>query len=96
MSCAEHIDKTISKASIPLNLLRRLSPYFNKKSYKLRVYKTYIRPILEYGNPIFNLKLSKGQIERLENILRQALLSSVNAYHHTSHEKLLKNPGLNH
>ena len=95
MSWGEHIDKTITKASIPLNLLKRIytGPYFNKK-VKLSVYKTYIRPILEYGNPIFNSNLTKGQSERLENIQRQALLSSVNAYRHTSHEKLLKESGI--
>jgi hypothetical protein len=48
-----------------------------------------IRPILEYGNIIYDGS-PENSIKRLENIQRQAALACTGAYKHTNHTVLLK------
>ncbi len=56
---------------------------------KLLLYKTYVRPVLEYATCVFSSHLTAGQEQMLEDVQRQALLACLNAYRHTSHTKLL-------
>jgi hypothetical protein len=48
-----------------------------------------VRPILEYGNIIYDGS-SDTSLDRLENVQRQAALACTGAYRHTHHETLLK------
>jgi ribonuclease P/MRP protein subunit RPP40 len=93
MSWSKHVHETIKKTSVSLNILKRMPRNINRKT-KLSVYKTYIRPKLEYSTFVFNGNLTKDLIDDMENIQRQALLTAVNAYRHTSHEKLLLECGI--
>jgi hypothetical protein len=92
MSWEKHIGETSKKVSPSLNLFKRMSHQIDRKT-KLFIYRCYIRPKLEYATCVFGCNLTKGQIDSLEDIQRQALLSAVNAYRHTSHNKLLQESG---
>ncbi len=50
--------------------------------------------MLEYATFIFNAHLSKSRVGVLENIKRRALVSSLGAYRHSSHSKLLHESGI--
>jgi hypothetical protein len=51
-----------------------------------------IRPILEYGDIIFD-GAAETQLKRLETVQRHAGLTCTGAYRHTKHEKLLEELG---
>lgn len=93
MTWEKHTQELIKKTSTSLNLLKRMSRSIGRKT-KLCIYKTYIRPKMEYATSIFDGNLSNIQVDHLENLQRQALLCSVSAYRHTSHSKLLKEAGI--
>ena len=92
MSWEAHINYMISKTSRPLNVLKSLSSFFNRR-VKLTLYKTYIRPILDCACVVFNTNLQKRQVDMLEDVQRRALLCSINAYRHASHQRLLTESG---
>jgi hypothetical protein len=51
-----------------------------------------IRPLLEYGDIIFDGSADK-QLQKLENVQRRAALTCTDAYRHTKHENLLDELG---
>jgi hypothetical protein len=81
------------KANKSVTLLKRLSRNIDRKT-KLHIYKTFIRPKLEYANIVYGNNLSQAQADLLENTQRQALLSCSRAYRHTSHARLLQETGI--
>jgi hypothetical protein len=86
-----HIDKAITKASKRLFHLRRLQ-YVLPRSALITIYLTMIRPILEYGDVIYdNLPIYLSQ--KLENVQRRAALICTGAYRHTEHTTLLRELG---
>ena len=68
---AEHIQKIYEKAAIRLNIMRMLKYDIDRKSL-LRFYISFIRPILEYGNIIWD-NCTKQQSELLESIQLDAI-----------------------
>lgn len=76
----DHMDKKCLQAS---NAIRRLYPFlrrnnFATKKLKLKIYKTYIRPILSYGAPIIS-DASVSQKLKLERKQNQAMRLVLNA-----------------
>ena len=87
MTWGSHILKLISKASKRLYVLRKYRDILPRKALET-IYISMIRPILEYGDVLYNsMPLSTGRL--LENIQRQAAIICSGAYRHTSYEKLL-------
>ena len=94
LSWETHISAICKRASGGVNLLKRMNNRIISRKTKLTIYKSFIRPRLEYANVIFGINLTKGQIDSMENIQRQALLCCCGAYQHTSHTKLLHEVGI--
>ena len=91
MTWGSHILKLISKASKRLYVLRKYRDILPRKALET-IYISMIRPILEYGDVLYNsMPLSTGRL--LENIQRQAAIICSGAYRHTSYEKLLSELG---
>ena len=72
MKWTSHIDYIIRKSRKKLGLLRRQSQNLTTKQ-KIDIYKTMIRPILEYGSIIFDnskrqLKIGKLSTHRCHNM----------------------------
>ncbi len=88
MTWDKHVDHIVQRSSLSIICLQKISYYFDRR-VKLAIYKTYIRPLLEYATLIFNANLSKSQAGVLENIQRRALFAYLGAYRHKSHSKLL-------
>ena len=76
MSLDEHVNHTITKASIPLNLCQCILITCATKNLQ------NMNLILEYNTFAFNTDLTNTHREKLGSIKRQALISCVNAYRH--------------
>ena len=88
MNWSEHINTKFKEFGNRLNLLKRLPPYVSPY-VKLKIYTTYIRPILEYGSVLFD-GCSKELSCQLEQVQRQAMIVITKCYHNTSNEKILQ------
>ena len=87
-----HINEKCKEAGKRLSVLRKLPDCITPLT-KLLIYKSFIRPVLEYGSVLFDnctVQLS----DQLENVQRQAMLKITRAYIHTSQNKLLAMLGL--
>ena len=63
----QHCSLTISKANRMLGIITKSFEYLNKEMF-LKIYKTMVRPILEYGNLIWgpHFKLDQESIEKVQ------------------------------
>ena len=69
LSFDHHVNTTVNKAN---KLAGMISHYITYKSPKvmIQLYKGLIRPVMEYGNPIWNPKLRK-HIDAIENVQKK-------------------------
>ena len=67
---SRHIDKCVTKANRMIGIIKRTFSHMNKDMF-LALYKTFIRPQLEYCPEIWNPHLCKD-INMLENVQRRA------------------------
>ena len=91
MSWGKHINKCVVKASHRVNLLSRVKyklPRFSLCS----IYKTLVRPIIEYCNVIYD-NCTMNESMELEKVQRCAALVCTGAYRHTKTELLLAELG---
>jgi hypothetical protein len=91
LTWSDHIANLASKASKCVGLLKRISRDVPRECLEV-LYKSMIRPILEYGDIIFD-GCPDTLADRLENIQRQAALTCTGAYRHTKHITLLEELG---
>ena len=87
-----HINKICLEAGKRISNIKRL-PNNITPFTKLHIYKTFIRPVLEYGSVIFD-NCSKALSDDLESSQRQAAIAATRAYNHTTHANLLQECGL--
>ena len=92
MTFDDHIKENCSKAMKRVTVLKRLHNKLPRKS-KLTVYTAFIRPILEFGWQLYS-NSTHEQLDTLEKVQREALLSVTSAYKKTSHTCLLKEVGI--
>ena len=67
-----HVSDLIIRSNKKLYMLRCLKTYKLPLCDLITVFKGYVRPILDYGVPIFNGNLTNGQILSLERIQKRA------------------------
>ncbi len=87
MTWDDHIDRTCAEANKRLTIIKRLPKNVTQLT-KIHIYKTFIRPILEYSAIIFDNCLNY-LTWKMENIQRQAAIAATRAYNNTSHQQLL-------
>jgi hypothetical protein len=91
MSWDSHIRNNIKKAAPRVNLLKRCASKV-PRSCKINIYKTFIRPLLEYGCVLFD-NCSENLSQLLEKTQRNVAIICTRAYSATSHINLLKELG---
>ena len=91
LSWQSHIFNLIKKASIRLFILNKYK-YILPRSALITIYLSLIRPILEYGDVIYD-SAPLSTVQPLENLQRQAALACSGAYRHTKHQNLLNELG---
>ena len=72
LSFKKHVDLVCGRASKRLNVLRILAQNGTDPPTLMKLYQTYIRPILEYGSISF-LSAPKAQHSRLQQIQNEAI-----------------------
>ena len=78
-----HICDILKRANGKLYILRALKRHGLPVSDLRTIYLGYVRPILEYGTPVWNGGLTKSQSERLERVQKRALrIIYASAYTH--------------
>ena len=91
LSWSFHINAAIAKADRRLSVNRRCQNILHR-SCKEMLYKTTIRPVLDYGDIMYDPCL-KSESEAIEKFQRKAALVCTGAFRITSNERLLNELG---
>ena len=89
----EHLKNVYTKTTKTLNLLRKLQNLL-PRSALITLYKSFVRPHLDYGDIIYEESYNASFHERLESIQYNASLAITGAIKGTSKEKLYNELGL--
>ena len=73
LSFSHHLDEKIRKANKGIGLINKLGKYVPRKSL-LTLYKSYIRPHLDYGDIIYDHPGNATFVQKLESIQYNACL----------------------
>ena len=70
----QHIDSTISKVNKGIAVIKKLQHISPRKSL-ITIYKAFLRPLLDYGDIIYDQPLNASFCEKLESVLYKAALA---------------------
>ncbi len=91
LSWSKHISAVITKANRHLGVLKKNKYILSRKSLEIG-YFSFIRPILEYGDLIYDLCF-KSDSDKLENVQLEAARIATGCKSHTSHGQLYSELG---
>ena len=89
----EHLKDKLSKISKTIGLLRKLQKILTRAPL-LTIYKSFIRPHLDYGDIIYDKAYNSSFHQNLEKIQYNSALAITGAVRGTSKEKLYQDSGL--
>ena len=89
----EHLKAIVNKINKTMELLRKFQNFLPRKSL-LTIYKSFIRPHLDYGDIIYDQTYNTSFHQRLESLQYNAALAITGAIRGTSKEKLYNELGL--
>ena len=92
LSFLEHIDVKIKKATVGINLMRKLNRLLPRLSL-ITIYKCFIRPHLDYGNVIYDQPNLPSLANKIESVQYNAAFAIAGAIRGTSKEKLYQELG---
>ena len=93
LSFGPHVQEKIKKANKGISIIRKLSNYLPRSSL-ITIYKSFIRPHLDYGDVIYDIPNNNSFREKIERIQYNACLAITGAFKGTSREKLYNELGL--
>ena len=70
----QHIDSTISKVNKGIAVIKNLQHISPRKSL-VTIYKAFLRPLLDYGDIIYDQPLNASFCEKLESVQYKAALA---------------------
>ena len=88
----DHINEKIKKATKGVNVIRKTN--LLPRSFLLTIYKSFIRPHLDYGDVIYNQSNNPRLPDKIESVQYNAALAITGAIRGTSKEKLYQELGL--
>jgi len=88
MSWQTHVEDMVARGSRALYMLHVLNKFHPPSDQMLAVYITYIRPLLEYGAPVFHAGLTIQQAKQIERVQMRAL-KIIGGYDH-SYQQLMQ------
>ena len=88
-----HIDQKIKKCNKSIGLIRRLSITLPRNAL-LTIYKSFVRPHLNYGGILYDNPNKENLQNKSEKVLYRACLSITSAIQGTSKDKLYDELGL--
>ena len=89
----EHIKGVFEKTSKSIGLIRKLRNFLPRPSL-LQIYKSFVRPHLDYGDIIYDKAFIGYFQKKLESIQYNATLAITGATRGTSREKIYSELGL--
>ena len=89
----EHLKATIDKVTKGINMLRKLRYYIPRHSM-VTIYKSFIRPHIDYADVIYDQPNNNALVNKLESIQYNSALAITGAIRGTSRDKLYKELGL--
>ena len=92
LNFGEHLKYITNKVNKSIGLLRKLQMILPRRSL-VTIYKSFIRPHLDYGDIIFDQAFNKSFHDNLESIQYNASLAITGARRGTSKEKLYQELG---
>ena len=92
LNFSEHINKKLKKATKSINLLRKLNLPL-PRSALLIIYKSFIRPHLDYGDIVYDQPNNSSLSEKIESLQYNAALAITDAIKGSSKEKLYQELG---
>jgi hypothetical protein len=87
MNWNSHIDRIVTKASKRVTIMKRNQHKLPRTALE-KIYIHMIRPILEYGNIIYD-NTTFSNSHKLEAVQRRAAIITTGAYKHIEHQSLL-------
>ena len=90
-----HLDDKISKANKGIGMIKRLQLELHRKTL-INVYKSFVRPHLDYGDIIYDKPNVGSFINKLESVQYNAALAITGAIRGTSKERLYQELGFEH
>ena len=88
-----HLKEKISKANKGIGLINRLRKFLSRESL-LTIYKTFVRPHLDYGDVIYDCPGNSTFVQKLESVQYNACLAITGCFRGTSREKLYSELGI--
>ena len=89
----EHFENMLNKVNKTIGLLRKLQNTLPRPSL-LTIYKSFIRPHLDYGNVMYDQAYNVSFQQKVESIQYNAAVAITGAIRRTSKEKLFEELGL--
>ena len=74
-------------------MIKKLSPSFSRQSF-LTIYKSFVRPILDYGDITYDKSHKDSFIEKIERLQYSACLVITGVFKGISRERLYQELGL--
>ena len=93
LSYEHHIKSILNKVNKTIGLLRKFQLILPRHSL-ITIYKTFIRPHLDYGDVIYDRAFNESFHQRLESIQYNAAIAITGTIRGTSSEKLFQELGL--
>ena len=89
LSYENHLQSVFSRVNKAISFLRKFQPTLPRKSL-LTIYKSFIRPHLDYGDVIYDRAYNESFHQNLESLQYSAAISITGAIRGTSSEKLFQ------
>ena len=89
----EHLQNILNKVNKTIGLLRKLQNILPREPL-LTIYKSFVRPHLDYGDVIYDQHYNNSFHQKLESIQYNAALAITGAIRGSSREKLYQELGL--
>ena len=93
LSFRHHISLIIAKANKGIGLIKRLYAYVPRNTL-LCIYKSYIRPLLDYADIIYDQPHNASLCDKIESVQYNAALAITGAIRGTSRDRLYQELGL--
>ena len=89
----QHIDNAILKFDKGISVIKKLRHGLPRKSL-ITIYKTFLRPLIDYGDIIYDQPQNESFCEKLESVQYKAALAITGAIQDASREKIYLELGL--
>ena len=88
-----HLNEKFAKANRGIGLINNLRKFLSRRSL-ITIYKTYVRPHLDYGDIVYDIPGNASFSEKIEKIQYNACLAITGCFRGTCREKLYLELGL--